>query len=441
MKHRYEKAAYQWNYLFGYQWLPSDGRGMEIKMKILVLAGGFDQIALIQELKSRGHIVYLADYFENPPAKPYADKHFQISTLDEDAVYQLALNEKVDLITTACTDQALMTVASVSERLQLQCYVSSETARNVTNKAFMKKKFSEYSIPTAKWTLLEDEKHYKKELPSQLCYPLIVKPCDCNSSKGVVKVNNDKELEEAIVQAFQLSRSKKVVVEDFKEGEEVSIDVWKDSEGAKIMSVSGTGKIAENEENFTIYQSKYPIDMSDKLIERIQDTAGKICMAFDLDNCPLLIQAIIKDDEISVIEFSARMGGGSKYKLIEYMAGVPIMKTYVNRILGDTTQIVKPIWSDKKIELNYVYTYNGIVKEIVGFDKFIENGDIKEFFQYRPLGCETEKMTTSSDRICGFLIEEESFEKLLRLRHKIVEEVDVLDNSGKSIMFKKCFFS
>ena len=126
-------------------------------MKILVLAGGFDQIALINEIKSRGHIVYLADYYANPPAKKYADKHFQISTLDEEAVYQLALEKEVDLITTACTDQALLTVASVSERLGLPCYVSSETARNVTNKAYMKKIFSEFSIPTASCTLLENE--------------------------------------------------------------------------------------------------------------------------------------------------------------------------------------------------------------------------------------------------------------------------------------------
>ena len=69
-------------------------------MKILVLAGGFDQIALIKELRNRGNIVYLADYFENPPAKQYADKHFQISTLDENAVYELAKKEQVDMFTT-----------------------------------------------------------------------------------------------------------------------------------------------------------------------------------------------------------------------------------------------------------------------------------------------------------------------------------------------------
>ena len=409
-------------------------------MKILVLAGGFDQIALIEELRSRGNTVYLADYFENPPAKQFADKHFQISTLDENAVYELAKREQVDLITTACTDQALMTVASVSEKLNLPCYISSKIARDVTNKAYMKKKFVEYDVPTANWNLLESESDFEKLRTCQLNFPQIVKPCDCNSSKGVVKVENNEELKNAVRNAFQLSRSKKVIVEDFKPGEEVFIDVWKDEEGAKVLSVSGTSKIKENAENFTIYQSKYPIEMSDVLIDKIKSTAEKICEAFELHNCPLLIQAIISNDEFSVLEFSARMGGGSKYKLIEYMANVDIMKVYVNRVLGNTSQIVKPNWSSKLIELNYVYAYNGVFSELVGFDKYLRTGEIKELFQYKETGNKIEKRTTSSDRIVGFLIEASSVQELASLRRRIVDSVDVLNTEGKSMMYKKCFY-
>ena len=90
-------------------------------MKILVLAGGSDQIALINELKYRGHEVVLVDYFENPPAKPYADKHIVASTLDVEAVKQVAYDENVSLVCTACTDQALLTVANVAEQLKLPC--------------------------------------------------------------------------------------------------------------------------------------------------------------------------------------------------------------------------------------------------------------------------------------------------------------------------------
>lgn len=77
-------------------------------MKVIVLAGGFDQISLINELKSRRAYVILIDYLENPPAKTVADKHYKESTLDIEAVTKIAKFEKVDLITTACTDQALL---------------------------------------------------------------------------------------------------------------------------------------------------------------------------------------------------------------------------------------------------------------------------------------------------------------------------------------------
>ena len=409
-------------------------------MKILVLAGGYDQIALIQELKARGHIVYLADYFLNPPAKLYADRHFQVSTLDEEAIYQLAKDEKVDLLTTACTDQALLTVANVSEKLRLPCYISSDTARNVTNKAYMKKKFYDYKIPTAKWKVLEEESDYEEILKNEdFIYPMIVKPCDCNSSKGVIKVQNYDEMLQAIEGAFKLSRSKKVIIEEFKYGEEISIDVWKDKEGAKVLSVSGTNKIEQNQDNFTIFQSKYPIQMSQIVFSKIKDIAENISKAFELENCPILIQAIIHNDDISVIEFSARMGGGSKYKLIEYISGIDIMKVYVNRVLGDVTQIVNPVWSAKKIELNYVYTYNGVLDKICGFDELLKKYIIKELFLYKVKGDIIEKRTTSSDRTLGFLIEETTIRELEQQRKKILKNVKILDENGKDIMYKKCF--
>ena len=156
-------------------------------MKVLVLAGGLDQIALIKELQLRGHEVILADYLENPPARSYVEKHYKVSTLDEDAIYQLALREGVGLLTTTCTDQALLTVSKVSEKLSLPCYLNFATSQNVTNKAFMKKKFKEYNIPTAEWMLLE-ENACQGGWKNYLEFPVIVKPCDSNSSKGITKV-------------------------------------------------------------------------------------------------------------------------------------------------------------------------------------------------------------------------------------------------------------
>lgn len=406
-------------------------------MRIIVLGGGSDQIALIKELKNRGHLVYLVDYLDNPPAKKFADHFFQISTLDEDSIYELALKHGIELITTACTDQALLTMANVSEKLNLPCYLNAKTAKNVTDKAYMKKKMEENGIPTSKSVVLEINK-YNGSIRG-ICFPLVVKPCDCNSSKGVTRVENSLELKQAIQKAYELSRSKRVIIEEYKAGREISIDAWSDSQGVKILAVTETIKMEENDNRFTIYQSKYPFSRSDELELTIRNTVEKICKVFQLNNCPLLVQAIVQGDNLSVIEFSARMGGGSKYKFIEHMSGINIMKVYVNRILGEKTQIVQPQSSKKVMELDYVYAYNGKVHSLVGFDELKKNGEIQELFLYKSLNSNIDKRITSSDRILGFLIENETYDQVKKTREEIIAHVDILDNEGNSIMYKKCF--
>lgn len=408
-------------------------------MKILVLAGGFDQIALIQELQLRGHEVILADYLENPPAKKYVKKYFQISTLDENAIYHLAIQEKADLITTACTDQALLTVARVAERLGMPFYVSSLIAKNITNKAYMKKKFKEFDIPSADWILLEKEENIE-EINNSLNFPLIVKPCDANSSKGVTKVQNQKSLAKAIDNAFLISRSKKVIVETYVEGIEISIDAWIDSKSVKILLISEIVKIKDNEDAFTIFQSRYPVELSDKAKHRIQDIAERIGKAFELEDAPLLIQAIIRDDDIVVVECSARMGGGSKYKFVEHITGFNIMRFYVDRILGDIMPLPTIMLSTKCIELDYVYGYNGIFQKLLGFQEKLCSGDIVELFLYKMPGSEIEKKISSSDRILGFLLEADTYEELKKKRYEVLKTADILDKDGRSIMYKECFY-
>ena len=86
-------------------------------MKALVLCGGIPQIALINELKSRGITTLLADMNENVPARPYADEFFKVSVLDVDAIRQLAKDQKVDFLITVCADQVLQVVAPREQHL------------------------------------------------------------------------------------------------------------------------------------------------------------------------------------------------------------------------------------------------------------------------------------------------------------------------------------
>ena len=397
-------------------------------MKILVLAGGSDQIALINELKVRGHEVVLVDYFENPPAKRFADKHIVASTLDIDKVKDIAINEYVDLITTACTDQALLTVAYVSERLGLPCYLSYQTGLNVTNKSYMKKVLSENNIPTARFVILD-----KVDLSAikDFSFPLVVKPVDCNSSKGVRRIDNFNELPRYLDEAISFSRTKTAIVEEFKLGNEISVDYYVEGTEAKYLSATSSLKI-KNRNSFTILCSDYPA-VTSKQEEQLRIIGNQVAKAFGLKDCPLFIQMIANGDDINVIEFSARMGGGSKYNLIRVLSGVNIMSKYVDLVLGNKPT-VNPSKQVEFCKMVYIYCKPGILDHFEGVDQLKSEGVIDAWFEYKTKGMEITRAETSGDRAAGYLITANTFEELQAKLNFVDSYINVISNVGEDIM-------
>lgn len=399
-------------------------------MKVLVLAGGFDQIQLIKELKKRNNFVILADYYENPPAKEYADKHYQTSTLDEEAILKIAENEKVELIITACTDQALLTMAKVSEILKLPSYLSYKTALNVTNKLYMKDMFVKNNIPTSKYKII----HNVNEIEElDLKYPLVVKPCDCNSSKGVTKVEKKDDILGAVKESINLSRSSNAIIEEFLEGIELSIDVFVQENDVKILSITETKKIRNNQNNFTICQSTYPANITEIQEKEIEKIAKNISKVFGLKNSPILIQAIANKDKVNVLEFSARMGGGTKYKLIKTISGINIMEELVKMVLKEKN-CINPKKMVKFAELDYCYCENGILDKLEGFEYLKNEQIILDYFQYKTKGMVIDQALNSGDRVAGYLIIAETKSELEEKKKKVMQKIKVYDKNGIDIL-------
>lgn len=397
-------------------------------MKVIVLAGGADQIALISELKKRGCYVVLVDYFQNPPAKEYADLHVVASTLDDAKVKEIAQEYGADLICTACTDQALLTVAKVSEELNLPCYISYQTALNVTNKTYMKQRMTQCSIPTSRYITTRE---VNLSQFADFEFPLVVKPADCNSSKGVIKVHDMVQLEEKLVEAISFSRTRTAIVEEFKEGDEVSADFYIEGSNVKYLSATSSLKI-KNKNSFTIKSSVYPVitqEQKEKIISLAQDIAD----AFNLNDCPLLIQMIVNGDEVNVIEFSARMGGGSKYHLIKVLSGVDIMSKYVDLILGDKP-VVNPSDQVKYARMNYVYCNPGILDRVEGFETLLADKVIDKSFIYKTRGMSITAAATSGDRAAGYLITAESQQELAKKESVVESVLKVISAEGHDIM-------
>jgi len=231
--------------------------------KAIILGGTNDHIKLISILKAKGYYTILIDYYENPPAKKYADKHIKESTLDVDKILEIALEIKPEIVIATCIDQSLLTMAFICEKLDLPCHISYQTALELTNKVYMKRLFFSHNIPTTKFIVIDDI-NIMTDL--DLKFPVVVKPADSNSSKGVYKIFNQNRVEAAIRNAFTYSRSHEVVIEEYAFGEEFSVDVIVNDFEPTIILVSKNIKYKKNKNNFTIIQSLYPATNDNKII-------------------------------------------------------------------------------------------------------------------------------------------------------------------------------
>ena len=399
-------------------------------MKALVLAGGFPQIELLKQLHNRGIETVLADYYENPVAKPYADKFYRESTLDIPAITRIAVEEKVDFLITCCTDQALLTVAKVSEELGLPCYIDHQTGLNVTNKQYMKKVFNAFDIPTAKHVIVAS---YDEQQLAGLTFPLIVKPVDCNSSKGVKRVETTEELKAAIEKAVTYSRTDTAIVEEFIDGEELSADVYVEDGKAHLLSISSLDKIADSDK-FVIFRGRYSADVVEKVHDLVQGIAQKIADAFGLKNSPMLIQMITDGKRAAVLEFSARTGGGVKFMLIKKASGFDVISAVIDLTLGLKPHIDKVSPENKLIANEFIYCKPGTFDHLENFEELKAEGVISEYCLFKTKGSVFDTIDSSGDRVGGFTVQADTLEELRAKHVEAVARLKVVAENGSDMM-------
>lgn len=397
--------------------------------KALVLGGTHDHIRLIELLKQRGYWVILLDYYENPVAKNGADFFIRESTLDKEKVLSIAKREMVKLVISLCIDQALLTMAYVAQKLGLPCHISYDNALALTNKAQMKRRFIELGIPTTRFKVAN-----KSNIDLEgLNFPVVVKPVDSNSSKGITKVVDRYGINSAFRLAQNESLTKSVVIEDFFDGEELSIDVAICNSKPTIIMITKSIKISSNYENFTISQSQYPANVSKAVFNSILQIAVKLSYGYNIQNGSLLIQVLNNNDVVKVIEFSSRIGGGSKHHLIKVMTGFDILDWLIKVVEG----VYEEVKVDEKYKfgcLQYLYAENGKIQSYHGFEELMQNNVICNYFLYKSIGSNISNHISSSDRPAGFLIVENDFEKLYTKRTTAINSIEIKNDQEKNIL-------
>ncbi|MBQ6907548.1 MAG: ATP-grasp domain-containing protein, partial [Clostridia bacterium] len=338
----------------------------------IVLGGTVPHIDLICQLKNRGYRTVLVDYSIAPPAKEYADEHISESTLDKEAVLQIARDKNADLVISTSVDQANVVCCYVAEKLGLPHPYSYDTALNVTDKVRMKSIMLEHGIETSRHFSLERSDEL---ITKDLRYPIMIKPADSNSAKGVKKAETAEEAVIAFDAAKQYSRNGMVIAEEYVEGIEISAYGYISNHQPTVIMIQeristydGADKVIK------CYASVAPARISEKAKEKARELLKNIADAFELDNTPLFFQGIVKGDDISVIEFAPRTGGGISTQTMKIAAGFDFISAAIDSYIGLTPDFSKLHPLKRIYAVNQVYAETGMIGAITGWEDLQSSG-------------------------------------------------------------------
>jgi biotin carboxylase len=208
-------------------------------MNILILGGGTMQLPAARIARKKGWQVFVAAKSIDPAVRGLAHEALEVDLQDRDGLVAVAqdLRRRHGLhgVFTAGTDFSTA-VAWVAEKLRLPG-IPYAVAQNATDKGRMRARFRAKAVPCPRYYTVErgpegqggeegsPEKRPSEERPPEgFSFPLVVKPVDNMGARGVRRVDREEDYAAALEAASGQSRSRRVIVEEYLEGPELSLD-------------------------------------------------------------------------------------------------------------------------------------------------------------------------------------------------------------------------
>jgi phosphoribosylamine---glycine ligase len=246
-------------------------------------------------------------------------KNLDVDTLNFNKLLSTIKFYKIDLVIIGPELPLVKGVVDFLRKKKIKVFGPDKyAARLEGSKAFMKSLCRQYKIPTAGYKICSNKKDVKAFL-SQNKLPVVVKADGLASGKGVVICNSKKKVEKFSSEIFlgKFKSSKKLVLEEFLEGEEASYFLIVDKNHYSFMgSAQDHKRVGENETGPNTggmgAYSPAPIinkNLENRIIEKI---VKPTLIALKKKGHPytgfLYVGLIIKENEPYLIEYNVRMG-------------------------------------------------------------------------------------------------------------------------------------
>ena len=319
------------------------------EMKKLAVIGANEPLeCFYKQAKQLGYYLIGIAYEKGAVCKKYCDKFYPISFADKNAVLEVCRHENIDGITSFSLESALPTLIYVANNLGLVTN-SFECAKRLENKYTMRECFTANAISNPAYIIAKTESEL---FNVNISFPCIVKPVDSGGSQGVTKVNNNEELENAFNRAIEYSRSGSVIIEQFIEGREFSVEYISHNGNHYFLQI--TDKVTSGEPYFIELAHHQPAQVSEELSDRIKRMVENALTALNIENSASHTEIKLDSKgDLYIIEVGARMGGDYiASDLVRLSTGYDFVKGVIDLALGG---FQVPLLKDAKCSGIYFY--------------------------------------------------------------------------------------
>lgn len=351
---------------------------------VLIVAGGLWQIPLIKFLKKKGHNVYVADPYLHSPGVQYADKHILCDVRDYEKLRDLLGNEKFEFITSDQSDISVNTVSKLNTHFNLQGNPFEVTDKFV-NKFKMRVLAESLGLPIPKYTRIDSVSDLLIFIKAT-GLPIILKPADSQSSRGVIKLDkiNENNIEQFVVNSLKYSNCGFLIAEEFVEGKEVTVEGFASNYKHRTLAIS----LKKHFRTGIASELKYPAEIPENIydeIEKLNDLfVENSGLRFGITHAEYMIN--LDSGRIVLIEIACR-GGGTLISsdIVNWVSGINLYEKLYSCLKGGIIDVKGLNIMRRPAILKFFEFAPGIVKSIVGIDELEKIKKIFSFnFSFKP---------------------------------------------------------
>ncbi len=301
-------------------------------MNILLIGSGGREHALAWKMAQSP----LVDVVHCAPGNPGMDQVgpcFDVAADDIDGLVKLALQIEPDLVVIGPEAPLALGLSDILRARGFDVFgPSKEAAQLEASKAFSKARMTKYGVPTAAYGEFTEAAPAKAFL-RKMSAPFVLKADGLAAGKGVVIAETleeaDAEIDEMLSGKFG-SASATLVIEEFMHGEEASVFVITDGEGAIFLPAAqdhkrvGDGDTGPNTGGMGAY-APAPV-VSEEITSRVRrEIAAPMLKGMAKDGMPyqgvLYIGVMVTPEGPKVVEFNARFGDPECQVLMKGLKG------------------------------------------------------------------------------------------------------------------------